>query len=111
MLQDQNKIIQQNWNLIYGYSPWTKQTSDYVSDPRQKGITLFCSMALEQSETELMRSWAAVNLANNSILLPIAICNVRHPKVITSAHSSVRPIVILAVIFEHSFVEARNNIL
>ena len=32
----------------------------------------------------------------------------RHPKVVTSAHSSVRPIVTLAVIFENSFVEARR---
>ena len=37
--------------------------------------------------------------------------NVRRPKVVTSAHSSVRPIVTLAVIFENSFVEARRIIL
>ena len=39
------------------------------------------------------------------------ICNVRRPKVVTSAHSSVRPIVTLAVTFENSFVEARRIIL
>ena len=37
--------------------------------------------------------------------------NVRRPKVVTAAHSSVRPIVTLAVIFENSFVEARRIIL
>ena len=51
--------------------------------------------------------------------LPNVIChadvqiltNVRRPKVVTSAHSSVRPIVTLAVIFENSFVEPRRIIL
>ena len=38
-------------------------------------------------------------------------CNVRRPEVVISAHSSVRPIVTLAVIFENSFVEARRIIL
>ena len=37
--------------------------------------------------------------------------NVRRPKVVTSAHSSVRPIVTLAVSFENTFVEAKRIIL
>ena len=35
--------------------------------------------------------------------------NVRRPKVVTSAHTSVRAIVMLAVIFENSFVEAKEQ--
>ena len=37
--------------------------------------------------------------------------NVRRPKVVTSAHFSIRPIVTAVVIYECAFVEARRIIL
>ena len=46
-------------------------------------------------------------MQSNSVLKT----KVRHPKVHTSAHSSVRPIITLAVTFENSFVQARRIIL